>query len=313
MPTTLNNNTIINNELAQTAYLERTQDVIDVFNAASGGAITIVNENVQGDFSKDAFYEISGAIAHRNVNSSATVTTTAIAMDEMVGVKVPFKFGPYSATEESFKRRQRSVEEFSMLIGQQYADAELEGYIAYGMAALVAAISSNSAMVDSEAAASTGPKTVTKAFRKFGDRFSRIATLCMDSASYLDYTDHRVDAALFNEADTIIYGGQPGTMGKPVLVSDQFQASKMLALQPGALNIKISQVPTFRGYELNDQENIAMAWRAEGTFNINVLGYSYATTAGANPNLATLGTAANWSKHATSNKATAGALINLTA
>lgn len=51
--------------------------------------------------------------------------------------------------------------------------------------------------------------------------------------------------------------------------------------------------------------------RAEGAFNLDVLGYSYKDTAGANPNLATLGATANWEKYATSDKNTAGVILNI--
>ena len=48
--------------------------------------------------------------------------------------------------------------------------------------------------------------------------------------------------------------------------------------------------------------------------NIDVLGYSWkATTGGSNPTLAAVGSAANWVKHAGSNKVTAGVMIKLTA
>lgn len=69
--------------------------------------------------------------------------------------------------------------------------------------------------------------------------------------------------------------------------------------------------PTFRAYQMNDMENLTMGIRAEGTFNIDVLGYSYKTTAGANPNLATVGATASWEKYATSNKNTAGVIIDV--
>ena len=46
--------------------------------------------------------------------------------------------------------------------------------------------------------------------------------------------------------------------------------------------------------------------------NIDVLGYSWNETAGgANPTLAAVGSAANWKKHANSDKVTAGVMINL--
>ncbi|EPV8022895.1 major capsid protein, partial [Acinetobacter baumannii] len=56
MTTTVNSDMIIYNQLAQTAYLERLQDNLNVFNQASNGAIVYRNEIIEGDFNKEAFY-----------------------------------------------------------------------------------------------------------------------------------------------------------------------------------------------------------------------------------------------------------------
>lgn len=312
MATTVNSDMIVYNDLAQTAYLERIQDVIDVFNASSNGAIVLNNELIEGDLRKRAFYKIGGSIGHRDVNSSATVTGSKIGAGEMVGVKVPFKYGPYETTEEAFKRRARSPEEFSELVGQDYADAVLEGYIQYAMAALKASIGANANMVATGSFATDGKKVLTKGMRKFGDRFGRIALWTMDSATYFDMVDQAISEKIYEEAGVVIYGGQPGTMGKPVLVTDTHPVETIFGLQAGAIRVTESQAPGFRSYPINTQENLAMGFRAEGTFNLDLLGYSWKdATGGINPNLASVGAGANWAKYATSDKATAGVLIDL--
>jgi uncharacterized protein YjdB len=312
MSATVNSDLVIYNELAQTAYLERIQDVIRVFNAQSNGAIVLDNKMIEGDLSKKAFYRVGGSIAHRDVNSDAAVTPNKISAGEMVGVKVPFKYGPYAATDESFKRRMRNPNEFSFVVGQDYADAVMAGYIEYVMAALTASIGSNAAMNVTASIATDGKKSITKGFRAFGDRFSRIGLLVMDSATYFDYVDGAIDAKVFNEADVVIYGGTPGTLGKPVLITDRAPADKVFGLQAGAITVTESQLPAFKSYEINDRENLEIGLRGEGVFNLEVLGYSWKETAGINPNLATVGATASWEKYATSDKNTAGVIIELT-
>lgn len=313
MATTLNSDMVIYNDLAQTAYLERIQDVLDVFNASSAGAIRLVNENIEGDFKKRAFYTVGGSIVHRNVNTDATVTPAKIGSGEMVGVKYPWKYGPYASTEEAFKRRARTPEEFSILVGQDMADAVIAGYIEIAFAALAAAIGANAAMNASGSFATDHKKVLTKGMRKFGDRFNRVALFGMDSGTYFDLVDDAIDEKIYEEAGIVVYGGTPGTMGKPVLVSDRIPADRIFGLQAGAITLTESQVPGVRSYPINDQENLALGFRAEGTVNLDLLGYSWADdTAGANPTLAALGTGANWTKYANSDKATAGVLISLT-
>lgn len=313
MATTVNSDLIIYNDQAQTAYLERVQDVIEVFNAASQGTVILDSEAIEGDFRQRAFYKIGGSLGHRNVNSTDPVAGTKIDAGEMVGVKAPWKYGPYETTEEAFKRRARSPEEFSQLVGQDMADAFLQYAIGAAFGSLEAAIGGNAGMVAAASIAVDGKKALTKGLRKFGDRSGRIAVLAMHSSVYFDLVDDAIDTKLFEEAGVVVYGGLPGTMGKPVLVSDEIGEDLIFGLQANAARITESQAPGVRSYNVNDQENLAIAYRAEGAFNVELLGYSWAkdVAAPANPNLAQLATAANWVKHTTSDKVTAGVLIDL--
>ena len=313
MATTVNSDLIIYNDEAQTAYLERIQDNLDVFNSSSNGAIVLDNELIQGDFRKRAFYKLGGGLEHRDVNSEGKVTAKKIGAGEAVGVKAPWKYGPYQTTEEAYKRRGRPVEEFSQIIGADVADATLEGSIQYATAALRAAISSNAGMVVTANIETDGKKTLTRGMRKFGDKFGRIALWVMHSSAYFDIVDEAITNKIYEEAGVVIYGGLPGTLGKPVLVTDKAPVDAIFGLLPNAVVITESQAPGFRSYNVNDEENLAIGYRAEGTVNIDVLGYSWKeTTGGTNPTLAAVGSAANWVKHSDSNKVTAGVMINLT-
>ena len=309
--TTVNSDMIIYNQLAQTAYLERLQDNLDVFNKASNGAIRYVNEVIQGDFSQKSFYRVGGGIEHRDVNSAAKVTPKKIGAGEMVGVKTPYKYGPYSSTEEAFKRRARSPEEFAEIIGYDLADALVAGRLQYGLTALKAAITSNPDMVAKGSIATDGRKALTKGMRKFGDKFGRISLWVMNSDTYFDIVDEALTNQVYGESELVIYGGLPGTLGKPVLVTDLVGDNDAFGLQAGALTVTESQAPGFRAYDINDEENLAIGMRAEGTFNLDLLGYSWDSSKGANPTLALLGADANWQKYATSNKMTAGTLLDL--
>ena len=316
MGTTVNNDTRIYDAVAQTSYLERIQDVLEVFNQNSAGAINLRSDAISGDFTRSAIYKIGGKIEHRDVNSTASVEEQKIGTDESIGVKVPWKYGPYSATEEAFKRRGRSVDEFYQLVGKDAADAVLAGFIEHAYVSLDAAIGSNPDMVASGSFATDHKKVLTKGLRKLGDRRDRIVVFAMDSTAYSDLVDDAIDQKIFEETGVVIYGGLPGTMGKPVLVSDKIPANKIFGLQAGAIEIVESQAPGFRSYEENGKENLSIGYRAEGTFNLKILGYSWntngATPAPANPTLAQLGSGSNWYKYALDNKSTAGVVINLT-
>lgn len=309
---TVNSDVIIYNELVQTAYLERIQDNIDVFGGSSNGAISIRNELIEGDFRKQAFYRFEESVSHRDVNSDDPVSASKIGAEEMVSVKCPWKFGPFKTTKEAFKRRMRSPEEFSMVVGLKMADATMAYWIQAALASLNAAIPA--AMRVSGSVSTNGKKIFTKGLRKMGDKFERIALLAMHSATFFDVVDQAIDNKIFNEADVVIYGGQPGSMGKPILVTDKCASDKIFGLQPGAVSVVESQAPETVQYDILSEENISIGYRAEGAFNMELLGYSWDPEAGgSNPNLDNLGTAANWDKYASSDKATAGFVIDLTA
>ncbi|MGM7799777.1 major capsid protein [Yersinia enterocolitica] len=314
MTTTVNSDLIIYNDLAQTSYLERRQDNLDVFNASSNGAIVLDNALIEGDFRKRAFYQLGGSIEHRDVDSTGKVTGKKIGAGESVGVKAPWKYGPYQTTEEAFKRRGRDVSEFSEIVGVDVADASLEGFIKYGIQALSASIGANPDMVVTANIEVDGKKTLTKGMRKYGDRFGRIALFVMHSSTYFDIIDQAIAAKIYEEAGVVVYGGQPGTLGKPVLVTDTAPIDAIFGLLPNAVVITESQAPGFRSYPINDEENLGVGYRAEGTINIDLLGYSWdETNGGKNPSLTEIGATNSWKKHATSNKVTAGVMIKLIA
>ena len=62
MAITTNNDVLIYNELAQTAYLERLQENLAVFNKASNNAILLSDENLQGDFTKESFIRLQARL-----------------------------------------------------------------------------------------------------------------------------------------------------------------------------------------------------------------------------------------------------------
>lgn len=309
--TTVNKDMVIYNRTAQTAFLERRQDNMDVFNESSNGAITLENESIEGDFDKSSFYKVGGEMKHRDVDSDAKTTPEKIGMGEQVGVKIPWKYGPYSSTEEAFKRRARTPEEFAYIIGQDAADATSAGHMQYAISALTGAILSNPDMNVQGSIAVDGRKALTRAMRTFGDKFGRIALWVMNSDTYFDIVDDAITKQIFSEGEIVIYGGLPGTMGRPVLISDAIDPDVSFGLQRGAVRIRESQAPGFRLWDINDEENMAMGARAEGAFNLNVLGYSYDETKGANPNDTLLKDKGSWIKWAKSNKLTAGVLIDL--
>lgn len=316
MASTLTSDLVVYDRLAQTSYLERIQENLNVFNQSSNGAIVLRSEAIEGDFDKAAFYDPFGSLAHRDVNSNSTVTPSNISASERVNAKTPWKYGPYATSEEAFKRRDRDPAEFYRLMGQSVADSTREYMADCALASVAACIAGNSAMQATGTLALR--KGLVEGLRKFGDKFNRVSLFVMSSSNFFDIVGQALSDKLYEEAGMVIYGGSPGTLGKPILVTDLLDSSPdyVYGLQQGGVQIVESQAPGFRSYEINDIENLAVGYRAEGAFNVDVLGYSWdintSPAATANPDKSALGSSANWTKHATSDKNTAGVRIALT-
>ncbi|MFW7194436.1 major capsid protein [Enterobacter sp. BNK-29] len=229
MSTTVNSDLIIYDDLAQTAFLERRQDNLAIFNASSNGAILLDNELIEGDFRKRAFYKVGGSIESRDTNSTDKVTGKKIGAGESVSVS---KHRGNMARMKPPKRHSNAAAALSTnspeVIGVDVADATLEGYVKYGLKALTAAIGANTDMVVTADIETDGKKTLTRGLRKYGDKFNRVALFVMHSATYFDIVDEAIANKIYEEAGVVVYGGQPGTLGKPVLVTDTMDADAIL-------------------------------------------------------------------------------------
>lgn len=91
--------------------------------------------------------------------------------------------------------------------------------------------------------ATDGKKTLTKGLRRYGDKFNRVNLFVMHSTTYFDIVDQAIDNKVYK--GVVIYGGQPGTLGKPVLATDTAPVDAIFGLVPGAVTITESQEPTF--------------------------------------------------------------------
>lgn len=311
--TTTNKDFINYNQTATTTYYEGIQDNLNAFNSATRGAIVLDSMVKLGDFTQASFFNLNGKMQHRDVNSTEKAAHSKIGMEELVTPKVPWKFGIFSATEESFKRKGLNAGSFAALVGQNAAQAQIENYLDHALGALQAALTGNNMVAKVDPTKGGAPqKQLTAGLRKLGDRAERIVCFIMNSADHFDFIDKSIDNKVYEEAGTVVYGGSPGTLNRPVLVTDKCPAGKIFGLQVGAVTITESQETKFVFFPITDQENLAMGYRGEGTFNIEVMGYSYQVSQGNNPRLDIISAPASWKKVAVSDKATAGIIVDLT-
>ncbi len=291
-------------------WLEGLAQEVDVFNEKSNMTIMLASESYIGSFFKEAGYDrIANLITRRDVTSDASATDNRMALQELVGVDMASKIGPVFETEENFKRRGRSVGEMAEIIGRQAAEEYLKTALDHIVAALIGTTGVGTALTDASAAGSTtNHKHLTKAMRMFGDKGRNISAFLMNSESFYDLVDDKIDNFVIDTVAgaQIVSGVTMGALGKPIIVSDiealtydagagdlknrifGLMQGSASALQRGATRIAVQEV--------TGQENLG--WRYQGEYNylMKVEGYAWDTTAGINPTAAAIATPANWSR-----------------
>jgi len=305
--------------------VEILQQNAEAFNEASSGAIRLVTMAHRGDYEKESFFKsIAALVSRRDPTSTSGVTDTALTQGERVGVKLNRRIGPVSDTLDAFRKIAEDPSEFSFLLGQQIGPAVAIEYLNSSLTALSAAIGAVAALNYDHTAVGSGTLSHTALVRglsKFGDRASRVIAWVMHSKPYFDLIENAIADKIFEEAGLVVYGGQPGTLGKPVIVTDDAALTNttpdpdeyyILGLVEGAAEASESEQREIVTDTITGEENLRYRIQGEYAFNLKLKGYTWdVTNGGANPNAAALGTGSNWDKVASDNKLTAGIRIKV--
>ena len=310
---------VIYNEEIQTSVIETVDQMVDKFNAASNGTITLASVSNMGDYKREAFWKsIHSAQRRRNAHAGTnpSVTATDLTQDEHVAVKVAGAFGPVLFQPQQLLWLQKSPEEAIEVISMNVAESILKDQLNTAILAGVAAIENNAALVNDVSASKQADQVaVNGAMAKFGDMSNSIAAHVMTGAQYHNFVGQNlanVERLFEIQGVLIAY-----ILGRAVVVTDApalFEAGtpdkqKVLSLVPGALMVEDNQ-DFFSNIETtNGTENISRTFQAEYTFECGVMGYKWdIANGGPSPNDTAIGTGTNWDKVATSDKHTAGVL-----
>lgn len=294
------------------------QDVAK-FNEASAGAITLANNPAHGDFDLTAsFKAISGLVRRRNVDSNAVVAAKRLEQLLNASVKVAAGTPPIEYTPAQYAWVLQNQELAALKIGEQLAKARIADMLNTGVRAAVAAVKGNAALVEGDGTAVPTFRLLNKGAARFGDRSGSIRAWVMHST-----TVHGLyDSALANVEQLFTYEGvnvMRDPFGRLFVVTD----SDALVDTSGANPVYRTVGLVENGVVVNGnddfnsvivpttgKENISATYQAEWSYNVGLLGYTWDTTSGGkSPNDTALGTSTNWDKSASSDKDTAGVLI----
>lgn len=301
-------------------YLAMTETIdqeINLFNAASGGVIELVNKPFEGNFSIEAsFKAIAGLVRRRNAHGTGTVAAGRLEQILAVAVKVAAGTKPIEYERQQYEWIQQNPELAALTIGEQLAKARLADMLNAGIACAVTAIGKQ-ADTKYTAPSSVNFTDLVKGAAKFGDRSAAVRAWVMHSGAQTDlYVNALTNLERLFSYDSVTVQRDPA--GRLLIQTDCADlvgsAENYLILGLVDSGIVINGNDDFNAELVPTVgiENIKYTYQAEWSFGVAIKGYAWDTTKPASPTDAQLKTAANWLRTASSHKDTAGVLITTT-
>ncbi|UVB02928.1 major head protein [Xanthomonas phage vB_Xar_IVIA-DoCa1] len=313
-------------EYAYSSFSEVLRQQIDLFNAATGGAIILQGAAHQGDFSDVAFFaKVAGGLVRRR-NAYGTGAVAEKVMKHLVDTSVKVAAGtpPIRLDPGQFRWIQQNPEVAGAAMGQQLAVDTMADMLNTGLGATYAALTQVAA-VKYDATGNTAPddgptwNNLNNGQAKFGDQSSQIAAWIMHSTPM-----HKLYGNNLNNSERLFTYGTVNVIrdpfGKLLVMTDSpnlFAAGTpnvyhILGLVPGA--VMIGQNNDFDAMEegKTGDENLIRVYQAEWSYNVGVRGFAWDKgNGGKSPTDAALFTSTNWDRYATSEKDLAGVIVEV--
>lgn len=303
----------------QTSNYETLDQQIALFNEATRGAIILRRAANMGDYSDEALWaKIANLVRRRNAYGSGSVTATKLSQLLKTTVKVAGGTPPIEIDPSQYKWILKNQEEAGFVIGRQLAEESMADMLNTGLMVAKVAIGAQANLVHDATAGVLSLSALNKGASKFGDRAGSIVCWIMHSTPIFDLYEGSLNNAegLFQFGNvrvtqdgfgrTLVFTDSPAlvTAGSP----DTYHT---LGLTAGSILVEQNDDFVDNIDTTNGDENIKSTYQAEWSYNLGLKGYAWdKANGGKSPNDAALGTATNWDKYATSDKDTAGVLVD---
>ncbi len=309
------------NEYIMEATIERVAQRVEAFNQASNGAIVLSTDGFEGSYFMKSKFKSIGAAFRRVNRDNANATVAPTPLEEIEGKMVKVAGGATIIWEPSqLSWLKRNEAQAISAIAEGVSDGILGDQLNTILLAGVAAIGNNAGTVLDGSAAALGQSPLNASHALFGDRSQSLITQVMTGAAY-----HRLIGEALTNANTLFSSDTVtvlNILGKAIIVTDSpalYVAGTpneggVLSLVAGGLIVNntsdiISNIETSNG-----KARIETTHQVDYTYGAGVKGYAWdEANGGSSPDDAALGTGTNWDKYATSDKDTAGVLLNFDA
>lgn len=308
-------------EYAYSAMTEVITQQIQLFNAASRGALVLAPSSYQGDYSDLAFFaKISGLVRRRNAYGSGAVSEKNLEHIVDTMVKVAAGTPPVRLDPSQFAWIQQNPQIAGAALGQQLAGDMLADMVNTALAIAAIKLASVSDVYHDGTAGVIDHSKLLAGAAKFGDAANRIAMWAIHSKPMFDlYGGGITNGQNLFKFETVNITAD--AFGRLFLVTDSpgltYTSSgtkyRTLGLVPGA--VVVGQNNDFHDNfeEKNGDENIIRTYQAEWSYQLGLKGFAWdKTNGGKSPNDAALQTATNWDQYATDKKDLAGVVVSST-
>lgn len=311
------------NKYVMPATIETLAQMVDKFNAASGGSIRLTTAGFEGDFFQESFFAAIHS-AQRRVDRYATNETQAatdLTQLKHSAVKIAGGFGPVRYEPSQMTWLDKPTTEGIEVASRNLAEALMKDQLDTAILALVTAIENQSeATYDASAVSPVGGISygnINKAHAKFGDHSNSLIAQVMTGSVF-----HKLIGQNLSNANRLFQAGNVqivDILGRLVVVTDApalyesvsggNDLEKVLSLADAAATVfdggdVISNIETSNG-----KERIETTLQVDYTFGLSLKGYTWDDqNGGKSPDDADLATADYWDKVATSIKHTAGVI-----
>ena len=307
----------IDNEIVHTTATETIMQNVEAFTAGTNGAINLSTEMISGDMLEYSMLaEIANLVGSRNITAGTAAAVKTIDGRDENTIKVYWGTGAIEFKLVDAKRYGSDSAGFSAAIGEQIGKAIVQYALNLGISAVRASIETEVTLVTGNGTAAITHTLLNSGLKPFGDARESIVAFVMNGATLTDLIGSALSSGGADVAYGTIYSGQTGTLNRPVFVTDSAGLNMaagvaVLGLTRDAVRIIESEAREFVSELVSGRENLVWRIQSEGSFALNVKGYSWKKASGTNPSMAAIATKANWEKKATDIKSTAGVIINV--
>lgn len=306
------------NQYFMPAVIERYPQMINQFNAASGGCLRLEAAGFDGNFEQASFYKNMFSTGRRvnRYGANSDVNATPLSQGLHNIVKVAGGFGPVSYEPSQMTWLRKPTQEGVTLFAEQFSQYLLADQLNTVIASAVAAIGNNAdATNDISATAGLSHAALNATDAKFGDHSDMLQCRIMSGmAKHLLIGENISNQGRLFTAGNVsvldVSGKIAVVTDAPALYDGTDQANpllKVLTLVPSGGVVRdgsdiITNIETSNG-----KQRIETTMQSDYSFGVGLKGYSWDDTI-SSPTDAQLATGANWTNVESSVKHTAGVL-----